>query len=278
MTKKQAIPEEDYRIKARESKHSKYNKSKKLVLEDIFSINDIDMVYPTDNSINRGQIKTFGKNRDKLISKFINIARETDSEIALGVALQILGGLRRSEVINLMDSSFNWTNKGLILEIRDNQKLLFPDALNTSDNQVKTQRDQVVLCPSLIKKLYEEHKKVTSKIKGANTPALFISSGTKGSITGKTYSRRFEKVKDAFLESVLKSGNQQDYLLLTSNTWSTHIGRDIFTNILLDLGLSATQVALARGDRNINSALHYVDEHTMLSTVQDAINNFRILL
>ncbi|RUS50876.1 hypothetical protein QI30_18955, partial [Kurthia sp. 3B1D] len=93
-----------------------------------------------------------------------------------------------------------------------------------------------------------------------------------------TYSRRFEKVKDAFLESVLKSGNQQDYLLLTSNTWSTHIGRGIFTNILLDLGLSATQVALARGDRNINSALHYVDEHTMLSTVQDAINNFRILL
>lgn len=276
--KKQNITEENYQIKEREHSHNKYKKTRKKIRENVFETNDMDMIYPNNGRITTGKIKTFGKNRDKLIARFINVARRVDKEIALGIALQILAGLRRSEAINLLPSSFIWENKSLVLKIRDNQEKLFPNALNTTDIQVKNPRDQIVLCSDIIQVLFDEHVTNLSKMKKSTNEAFFISSETKNAITGKAFSTRFEKVKEVFLQEILESGNQEDYLLLTSNAWSTHIGRGIFTNILLDLGLSATQIALARGDRNINSALHYVDENIMLYSVQDAINHFRILL
>ncbi|MDY0409809.1 hypothetical protein [Paracerasibacillus soli] len=80
------------------------------------------------------------------------------------------------------------------------------------------------------------------------------------------------KVKKAFLRALSMEENIGDYALLAENSWSTHIGRGVFTNFLLDLGLNPTQIAIARGDRDINSALAYVDEKTAIENMKVAIN------
>lgn len=278
---RQEILKEKYLITQEERRihlENRNNEIKKIILGNLFEINDIDVVYPSKNIIHGGKINTFGEERDRLIGDFLTVARKVEPSIALGVGLQMFAGLRRGEVVNLKPSSFRWENNSLVIEVRDNQQELFPNLSNSADIQVKNPRNQICLCSDILKFLFNEHMEILSKIKDKKTEGLFISNRTKSTIRGNQFSIRFEKIKDVFLEEVLLSGNQKDYLLLTSNNWSTHIGRGIFTNILLDLGLSATQIALARGDKNINSSQSYVDSHTMIISVNTAINNFRILL
>src|SRR5699024_4413291 len=91
----------------------------------------------------------FGSNRYPLTLKFINIARLIALEIALGICYQFFGGLRRAEVINLTKHSVKKTGKNTILEIRDNQDILFSHIKNTSHLQVKKPRDQALLANEL---------------------------------------------------------------------------------------------------------------------------------
>ena len=51
-----------------------------------------------------------------------------------------------------------------------------------------------------------------------------------------------------------------DYLFLTDKKWSTHIGRGIFTNFLLQVGATIPEIAIARGDKNLSSVMSYVEE------------------
>lgn len=254
-----------------------YGRKNIEVEKNIFETSDIDIILPTKSSINQSKIRDFGKNRSEIVLHFIDIAKKEEPLLALGVALQFFGGLRRSEVVNLKVSSLKWINKSMVAEIRDNQKELFPNVKNTSHLQVKNPRDQVFICQDILKILLDKHLNLFKQKGISNTSALFVSPTTKKVITGKQYSEKFEKIKSHFLNSLLENGHINEYLLLTNNKWATHIGRGVFTNFLIDLGLTATQIALARGDRNIQSSLNYVDEHTMLENVNMAVNNFRTL-
>ncbi|MGA3602892.1 site-specific integrase [Lysinibacillus agricola] len=238
---------------------------------------DLDIILPIRNTIQTNVIKDFGKNRNKLIVDFIGTAKTFEPLMALGIALQFFGGLRRSEVINLKLSSLRWTNNTLIVEVRDNQNKLFPNALNTADLQIKFPRDQFCICPEIIKPLYEGHLKLLNKLNKKSSEAIFISERNLEPLRGKAYSSKIDKIKQQFLNNLLEKNQMEDYFLLTSNKWSTHIGRGIFTNLLIDLGLTPTQIALARGDRSLKSALSYVDENTLISSMNLAINNFDIL-
>ncbi|MGP7818290.1 site-specific integrase [Niallia sp. 01092] len=239
--------------------------------------NDLDIILPIRNSIQNNVIKDFGKNRNRLIIDFIMTAKRIEPLMALGIALQFFGGLRRSEVINLKRSSLKWTNSNLIVEIRDNQDILFADAINKADIQVKYPRDQICICPEIIKPLHEEHLNTLTKLTKGTSEALFISTRNFKALRGKRYSAKIDKIKQQFLNDLLIKNQVEDYILLTNNKWSTHIGRGVFTNILIDLGLTPTQIALARGDRSLQSALSYVDENTLLSSMNLAINNFNML-
>lgn len=252
-------------------------KSRKIEVNIFENINDLDIILPIRNSIQNNVIKDFGKNRNRLIIDFIMTAKRIEPLMALGIALQFFGGLRRSEVINLKYSSLKWTNKTLIIEIRDNQNSLFADVTNTGDIQVKYPRDQICICPEIIKPLHEEHQKLLTKLTKGTSEALFISERNLRALRGKRYSAKIDKIKQQFLNDLLVRNQVEDYILLTNNNWSTHIGRGVFTNILMDLGLTPTQIALARGDRSIQSALSYVDENTLLHSMALAINNFNIL-
>src|SRR5699024_1731669 len=90
-------------------------------------------------------------------------------------------------------------------------------------------------------------------------------------MSGKVYDRRVNKVKKRFLEELLKQGRYEDYTLLRESYWSTHIGRGIYSNILFDMKLTPTQIAIARGDTNINSSMMYVDENTTINAIKDKL-------
>lgn len=238
---------------------------------------DLDVLLPTRNNIQTNIIKDFGKNRNRLIVDFITTAKKVEPLIVLGIVLQFFSGLRRSEVINLKISSFKWSNKNLIVEVRDNQNVLFPNTVNTADLQVKYPRDQLCICSEIIKPLYETHLSMLKKLNLDFPEAVFISDRSLAPLRGKAYSAKIDKVKEHFLEHLLEKNEIEDYILLSSNKWSTHIGRGIFTNILIDLGLTPTQIALARGDRSLQSALSYVDENTLINSMNFALSNFEVL-
>ena len=88
---------------------------------------------------------------------------------------------------------------------------------------------------------------------------MFINSDEKA-MSGKVYERRFKRVKKSFMKALLTSNRYEDYTLFNESYWSTHIGRGVFTNFLMDMGLSVTQIAIGRGDRSINSAMNYVED------------------
>lgn len=221
----------------------------------------------------------FGSNRYPLTLKFINTARLIAPEIALGICYQFFGGLRRSEVINLTKHSVKQTGKSTILEVRDNQEILFSHIKNTSHLQVKNPRNQALLANDLTDSIYKEHltwlEHLEKDGKVKKDQALFISPTNGNPMTGKQYYLKFTEVKMKLLKQLSEEGNTDDYLLLAQNDWSTHIGRGVFTNFLLDIGLNSTQVAIARGDNSINSSLAYIDEKTAIESMNLAVNNIR---
>ncbi|MFC0300433.1 hypothetical protein ACFFIS_06310 [Virgibacillus soli] len=269
----QGIIYEDFEITYKSIKRGKLNH-----LVEINPFDDIELgtIFVGKDERVKSMLSDFGTNRYSLTIKLINIARNIAPDIVLGICFQFFGGLRRSEVVNLTRQNIKEQGNGLILEIRDNQELLFPDIKNTSHIQVKNPRNQSLLMNNLMLNIYKEHLEGLENLmnKGVyNNPAyLFVSGRTGLPITGKQYHLRFMKVKKAFLRALSMEENIGDYALLAENSWSTHIGRGVFTNFLLDLGLNPTQIAIARGDRDINSALAYVDEKTAIENMKVAIN------
>lgn len=225
------------------------------------------------------KLHDFGNGRLDLVNLFIRVAELETPDIALGIAFQCYGGLRRGEVVNLLRSSVKEPQKNgsgeFTLNIEDNWRILFPDKEITVSEQVKKERIQAVFKVPIVLELYEKHKENllrlerTGKIK--NNYALFCSIHNGKPITGMAYWERFTKVKKKFLDSILET-NEQDYLFLTSKSWSTHIGRGIYTNMLVFLlGWSANAVAIARGDTNIQSAQSYIEEQNVKKQTEDAI-------
>lgn len=275
---KQKLLKQNYKVKMEQINYIglENNKVSRTVRLSVFDLNDIDILYPKKSGSFNSKLKDFGDNRQSLVSNFILTALRVEPGIALGIALEMLGGLRRGEVVNLMQSSIRITNNVFIVEIRDNQKELFAYSNYSSDIQVKNERDQICLCTDLIEYLYSHHKTFLSKIKNKRSKGLFISTKTGLPLSGNNFSEKFQKVKQEFLKEILERQHLETYKALISKPWSTHIGRGIFTNILLNLGMTPSQLALLRGDKNITSALSYVDEYSMIQAVKMALNEFHI--
>ncbi|RID85311.1 hypothetical protein D1953_10835 [Peribacillus asahii] len=225
------------------------------------------------------RLHDFGNGRLDLVNLFIRVAELEASDIALGVAFQCYGGLRRGEVVNLLRSSVKEPNKNgsgdFTINIQDNWRILFPSKELMVSEQVKKERIQAIFKVPIVLELYEKHKenllRLERKGKIKNKHALFCSIHTGRPITGMAYWERFTKVKNKFLDILLET-NEKDYQFLTSKSWSTHIGRGIYTNMLVFLlGWSASEVAIARGDSNIQSAQSYIEEQNVKKQTEEAI-------
>ncbi|MCE7037871.1 MULTISPECIES: hypothetical protein [Bacillus cereus group] len=279
--KKQNLIEEDFELK---HKLISYKGNARSVKVSPFNDLELGTLYPNRREENvDNRIVDFGKNRYNLAVKLIRIAEQIAEDIAFGVCLQLFGGLRKGEVVNLLKTSLkpqgSYGKSGLIIEIRDNRELIFPNKKSTIHEQVKNPRNQSVLISSLLSSLYQKHFEKLNKLEKIgllkNNKALFISTRTGNPISGKQYYQKFNKVKNKFLEVLSKEGNTEDFEYLFENSWSTHICRGVFTNFLLDIGMSVLEIAIARGDRSLESALSYVEEKTALENMELAVNTLK---
>ncbi|MCL7747049.1 site-specific integrase [Halalkalibacter alkaliphilus] len=229
------------------------------------------------------KLKDFGDDRVTLTSHFISIAMKVAPEIALGLCFQFYGGLRRGEVVNI-DRGGLIVRRGESMEvqIKDNRRKFFSRLKDTKSENPKRLNylgvnlsRQTVLDNDLVWSIYDKHMRsldsMLLKGKCKNINALFIDKDGYP-MSGKVYDRRFKKVKKAFLISIM---GHEDYDLLADTVWSTHIGRGVFTNTLIDMGFTPTQLAIARGDRNINSALAYIDANLTTEQIKEAVNEFK---
>ncbi|MFT9596591.1 hypothetical protein [Mesobacillus sp.] len=259
-------------------------------LEDIeegtspFDDKELGTEYPSRGEHIPNKIVDFGDNRLLLTYKFIKIAEIVAPEIALGICFQFFGGVRRSEVVNLTKRSFKRPTyydktinrqQTLLLVIKNNQELLFPDKINHTHEQVKRPRQQCVMPFKIVSDVLRRHKNQLSLLeqrgKIKNRKALFVDYKTGETLSGLQYHRRFNKVKQAFLEQLAQE-QHIDFDVLNEEKWSTHIGRGVFTNILLDRGADIVSTAIARGDKTIDTVIKYVDHRRALGYTQDAIN------
>src|SRR5699024_447868 len=220
--------------------------------------------------------------RLQYIREILYVAKHETPDIAFGLALQIFGGLRKGEVVNLARTALKSQNgqkygvEGLVLLVRDRQNELFTRFSDVSTIQVKNPRDQSCLIDPILNYLYKHHVEIVlKKIKKPIHPnALFYD--TEGSpMSADTYDKRFLKLKNTYLGMLLGTpGRYQDYLDFSQTKWRSHIGRGAFTNMCLDAGFNEKQTAVLRGDRSTQSMESYFDIITATYNIRKALSLF----
>lgn len=222
-----------------------------------------------------------------LIREFLLIASKDFPDIAFAVCLQIFGGLRAAECMNLTLNSIKPQNnskygeKGLIVQIRDRQSILFNSDKSSNNEQVKKPRDQSILTDPFVPFLYKKHLDWIEKWKKANKKkestflieiALFIDNCGNPMKT-HTYRNRFNSLKNMYL-GILKAtpGRYEDFKDFQNSRWSTHICRGAFTNLCLDAGFSASQTSIMRGDSSPEAMYEYIDILTASKKITQALD------
>lgn len=190
----------------------------------------------------------------------MEVAIEEVNRIALGVALQMFGGVRMGELICLTYSSIRtigyYGENGLILKIQD--RVLREDLKNNSGKGfAKRQRYQQALSPfGFMGWMFKRHKIKYHRNK--NCDAIFINRNG-DPMSYESYKYYFNVLKKKFLDRLEESENpvlKSQALVLRSKRWLTHIGRGIFSNNLVQTMSNSSEIQALRGDTNINS--HYV--------------------
>ena len=231
--------------------------------------------------------KDFGINRIKLAVLFIKTARDYEPDIAFGICLQIFGGLRRGEVVNLSRADIKSSERqSMSVEIHDRRNEFFQRLSSTRTENPKRLNylssklcRQTVLDNDLLWDTYNNHLKYLNKrIKNnscLNPSALFLDRDG-NPMSGQIYERKFNKAIMKFLE-ILKENDFKELEDFEGTILGTHIGRGVYTNILIDLGFGdkPMQLAIARGDRNTDSAFSYIDSRQTELKLSEGINQLR---
>ncbi len=216
-----------------------------------------------------------------LIIPFLTTSYFEVNRITLGVYFLIFGGCRIGDLVNLRTCDVSslggpWGQHGVTLNIK-NRKLNVFRQQTSGNSEVKTERNQVVFpYKNWLPKLWQEHIRKYEAKDGSN--ALFVNQ--KGNaMTGEDFRYYFNKLHTAFLDK-LKSSSDLDLqmrgLYLSSKKWSTHIGRGLFSNMLANESKTPIQIAVARGDRDLTSALTYIgSSEPTLRAVESAINKMQ---
>lgn len=182
--------------------------------------------------------------------------------IAFGLYLQIFGGLRGGEVINLKRTGFRkkMDSADFLVHIRERQ--LRTDVKDSSGaNYVKKIRNQLILqVKDWGEILYRDHVEYYKEKDESGTGALFLNRDGKP-MTGKSYSQYFSKVKDRFIKFLKEQGNIEDKVVaadLQTSDWASHICRGTFTNLIAEEIENPAELMFLRGDSNLLSCLPYL--------------------
>ena len=217
---------------------------------------------------------------------FVKLARDKYSNIALGVILQICGGLRQGEIVNLTIDSveLNRAKNYVTVSIQDRQDELFADRdIDTRYSQVKKPREgqPVFNFNGELFDIWDEHiEKLNNNQKRKHFNALFLDSYGQP-MTAQVYQKEFHKLKWDFIEFVDKKLNKaslaDEYRI---KSWGSHIGRHIFTNHLIKKGYlknimgqhSSQLLMILRGDSSVKSSEAYLNLKSITESVADMID------
>ncbi|MED4354305.1 hypothetical protein P9265_18595 [Schinkia azotoformans] len=180
--------------------------------------------------------------------------------IVLGLYLQIFGGIRVGEVVNIKRRSIAHSINGQSVVINLKENMLRTDLKDTNgSNYVKKNRKQhIFILENWFHQLYNDHLKLYKCIDG--TDALLVNREGKA-LSAKSYRQYFDKMKKYFIYCLKNSNNLNDKLLahhLNMSKWSTHIGRGIFSNMLAEYAKNPYEIAVPRGDSSLLSSLRYL--------------------
>ncbi|UOW66788.1 hypothetical protein [Paraclostridium bifermentans] len=276
----------DYKI----VKQSSGSKGKRVYLTPFDDPNH-KVIRPSKKRVANEKRKNMSK---KLWKKFLELAEEKTPDIAFGIALQIMGGIRRGEAVNLLledvtvyNEYYDYeecANETFILElnITDRTEELFTPRgiqVDTSSPKKHRRNQPAFDFDDKLNSRWNMHLKLRSEIlerTNKKTNALFVDKYG-NPMSGNTYRKRFNKVKDVFLY-YLKENSYSEYKKYLNAPWSTHIGRGIFSNICVEIGLANINgvpnkriLANLRGDDNSDSCKDYIDDAVIIDNAQSGI-------
>lgn len=198
---------------------------------------------------------------EQYILPFIELAVKMANPIALGVYLQCFGGIRQGELVNIRRSDVisigSFGEFGVVIKLQ--HKSMRMDIKDSSGSSgVKKPRRQIVFpIQNWLQQLYKYH--LENYVPADGSDALFVNRDGKA-MSGQSYRAYFSKLKKEFLKQLRKYPNTDDIIYgvkLEEYTWSTHLGRGIFTNLLAEEADNPYDIALPRGNSNLSSSLVY---------------------
>ncbi|MEC0093468.1 hypothetical protein [Paenibacillus macquariensis] len=214
----------------------------------------------------------------KYLPLLLEIAILKANPITLGIYLQVFGGLRVSEVVNIKRTQFARTvNKGDFLLNIESRNMRTDLKGSSGGGYAKKQRRQLII---QIKDwgdiLYRQHLdlyKESDKLSDY-TPkgALFVNFQGRA-LSEPSYRYYFNKLKQKFCDHLFKYGNAADKLVanhLRIIDWNTHIGRGTFTNMITEQTENIAELAFLRGDSDLMSSVAYLAKTTR---ARDRIEN-----
>lgn len=230
-----------------------------------------------------GNVSNVLKDMDEDVwNTFLDFAKVHSPHIVFGVAMQICGGLRQGEIVNLTIDSVNLRkDKNYIeLSIQDRQAELFERGVDSRYSQVKKTRDgqPVFNFNGEIFELWDKHLEyVYNHPKRKHMTALFLDNFGQP-MTGQVYQKEFHKLKWAFIKFLEDECHKIDLAnKLKESSWGSHIGRHIFTNYLIKKGYlknimgysDPKLLMILRGDSSTKSSEVYLD----LKSITEAVSN-----
>ncbi|WP_242476491.1 hypothetical protein [Bacillus cereus] len=182
--------------------------------------------------------------------------------IALGLYLQIFGGLRAGEIVNLKRTQFRKKlNSGdFLLNIKEQQFRTDIKDSSGANYVKKVRKQQILQIKDWGSILFKDHVELYKDKDVEGTGALFINRNGKP-MTGKSYSQYFYKVKDKFINFLIDYGTIEDKVIafdLRLADWGTHIGRGTFTNLIAEEIENPAELMFLRGDSHLLSSLPYL--------------------
>lgn len=253
----------------------------KKVLINPFDDCGVDINYPSKG--NRDAKPKLADMRKSDWELLLEIAEEETPDIALGVAMQFMGGVRAGEVVNQTTNSYKVDKYGdkLLLDIKDRQELLFKNrGVKTDKSQVKKPRkDQPVYdFNGELFNILEKHLNYLKDRPKKNPRALFVDLNG-NPMTGEVYHTRFAFLKECFLQKLAERKPSLAKEYRENWKWGSHIGRHIYTNYLIKTGLcndatgkpAAQILANLRGDTSLQSAYTYIDRIAVIESVQASL-------
>lgn len=256
-------------------------KGKRVVISPFDDTSRYYVSYPSKVKVSR----KLSSMEDEVWNQLLEYAQIHTPEIAFGIVLQIMGGIRQGEVVNttISDVEIDKTKNIMTVWLQDRPELFADRNIDIKKSQTKKNepREQVIYdFNGCLLDIYNNHLKYITKNandKAKSLGALFIDNNG-NAMSGNTYESKFKKLKNSFIEEIEKKSPSYA-LKLRTHSWGSHIGRHIFTNFLLtnnmvdgiDGNPNPTLLQVNRGDSSPLSSTTYIDAKSLVDAASDKI-------